>query len=153
MTSNTGVPQLFVGPHNTATLITDTDTFDIARINFNADNQNIALDISGNVISRGSFDINGNVFIGVTSGSSLGVSNVPLDISSTGNVIVGTTGYFMGTVSTTDIIIEDTMYMGAPDTQGSFKFVREPASGYLRIFLYNTDINAYQLSMRLEHFC
>jgi hypothetical protein len=150
---NEGNPQLLVGPSDSASLLTDTDTFDIARINLNADNQNIALSISGNVISRGNFDINGNVFIGVTSGNSIGVSNVPTNLGTTGNIIIGSTGYFMGGISTTDTTIHNVMYMGAPNSIGSFKFERTPANGYLRIFKWNSTLNIYELSLRLEHFC
>ena len=145
--SSQGNPQLQVGPNDSSTLITDTDTFNIARINFSGDNTGIALSVSGIIESTG------NVFIGVTSGNSIGTSNVPLNIGQTGNIVVGSTGYFMGTVSTNNAIVHDTIYMGNPNTLGSFKFVRDPIRGYLRIFLFNTTTNLYELSMRLEHFC
>jgi hypothetical protein len=144
---NEGNPQLLVGPNDSSSLITSLSEFTVDRVNLVGSISGIALSITGNT------NATGNIFLGVTSGNSLGVSNVPANLGTTGNIIIGATGYFMNSVNTNDITIHNIFYMGSPNSIGSFKFERSPSNGYLRIFKWNTQLNIYELSLRLEHFC
>jgi hypothetical protein len=140
-----GVPQLYVGAHNPASLIFSTSVFETAQITLNGVS-GIALNIAETsdtaLTNQGGIDMQGNMHIHST-------QELGIPLSTTGSLITEGSVHINQELFVNDTVIANNdVLLGITGDTNSWKV--QHVNDVLYIFKYSTVESDYELFMTLE---
>lgn len=156
--SYSGVPQLFVGPNESSSLILSDSVFTTAQLILTGvSGTGVALGVTNtsddSITTLGGISVSGPIYSFNQSSNSINTQGgvyvekdleINQNIFVSGDIILGTTTNY-----TSDL------FFGPPNTNGTYKISHDNSvnGGRLMIYMYDSSLNAYDLLMKLERFC